>query len=167
MKKLLIPTAVLPYIVCLCLGYGVISQNFSDNTILILGIVALVTLVLSFVCNIIFILTTKSKSSMELLRTTLLIKAIHIPTYIVIFIFGAMLGVMFFMTFPIILLLVLIDYLTLWMSGMISIYAHIRVIKEKRISSTAPVVISMICQLFFCLDIISLIVIYVKGKEKA
>ena len=78
-------------------------------------------------------------------------------------------GLMFFMTFPFVLLLVLIDLLTLWISGMISVYSISKALKEGGLCSKAILSISMICQFFFCADVISMFVIrsVIKKKEKA
>ena len=67
--------------------------------------------------------------------------------------------VMFFMTFPFIILLVFIDLITLWLSGMISVCALVKGIRDKRISSKAPLIIALVCQMFFCADIISAFVV--------
>lgn len=80
MKKiLLLPTMLFPYLVCLCLGYGFVG-SFADGVAVVLAIVALITLILAFICNLIFIFATKNKTATELLKTAFLIKAIHIPT---------------------------------------------------------------------------------------
>ena len=158
-KLLLIPTTIFPYTVCLCLGYGFIAQSFSDTTIKMLGLLSLVTLALSLMCNLFYVFTTKEKTAKELIKTAFLIKAAHIPTYILIFALGVLMGLMFFMTFPFILLLIIIDLITLWSSGMISVYSLVRSSKEGVLSSKPLLIIAMVCQFFFCADIISLFVI--------
>ena len=113
-KLLLIPTMLFPYTVCICLGYGFISRNFNDLPITVLAIASLVCLALSLICTTIYLIITKNTDPKKLLKIALLIKLLHIPTYVLIFIFGAMMGIMFFMTLPIILLLILIDLITLF-----------------------------------------------------
>ena len=160
MKKcLLIPTLIFPYIVCLCLGYGFVAQSFSNVTIKVVGILALATLVLSFICNLIYIFASKKEYATDLLKTAFLIKVIHIPTYILIFVLGVIMGLMVFMTLPLIILLIVIDLLTLWISGMISIHALIKSLKEGEMCPKALFVIALVCQMFFCADIISMLVI--------
>lgn len=166
MKKiLLLPTIFLPYTFCLIFGYISANQNMSYNTE-ISFIIPLITLFFSFVCNSIYIFTTKNISATQILRTALIIKAIHIPAYILIFLIGAIMGLMIFMTLPFILFLVLIDFIFLFMSGMISIYAHIKALKEKQICPSALLIISLICQAFFCADIVSLFVINIIAKKQ-
>ena len=164
-KLLLIPTTIFPYTVCLCLGYGFIAQNFSNTTIKIFGILSLVTLVLSLVCNLIYIFSALRNPAEELLKIAFIIKAVHIPTYILIFVLGVLMGLMFFMTFPFILLLIIIDLLTLWISGMISGYSLAKTLKEGGLCSKALLIIAMVCQFFFCADIISLCVIRIVIKR--
>ncbi len=164
-KLLLLPTTLFPYTVCLCLGYGFIAQSFSNTTIEILGIFAFVMLVLSFVCNLIYVFATKQNSAKELIKTAFLIKAVHIPTYILIFVLGVLMGLMFFMTFPFILLLIIIDLLTLWISGMISVYSLAKSLKEGGLCSKPLLIVAMVCQFFFCADIISLFVIKIATKN--
>ena len=158
-KLLLIPTTIFPYTVCLCLGYGFIAQSFSNTTIEIFGILALVTLALSLVCNFVYIFSTLRKPAEELLKIAFIIKAVHIPTYILIFILCVLMGLMFFMTFPFILFLIFIDLVTLWISGMISVYSIAKSLKESGLCSKSLLIIAMVCQFFFCADIISLFVV--------
>ena len=167
MKKiLLLPTILFPYMVCLCLQYGFIARNFSDTTIKVLAILALVTLSLACVCNFIYMFSARRTPAEDLLKTALFIKAMHIPTYILIFIFGFIMGLMFFMTFPFIMLLLIIDLLTLWISGMISMYSIAKSLKEDALCTKSLLVVAMICQLFFCADIISLFVVKNTIKRK-
>ncbi len=166
MKKLLIlPTILFPYMVCLCLGYGFVC-SFFDTTIAILAIASLVLLVASFVCNIIYFFTTKNITSAQLLKTAFLIKILHIPTYVAIYLLGLMMGLMFFMTSPFILFLVFVDLITLWLSGMISIYSLIRLLKDNSGISKALLIIALICQFVFCADIISLFILRISMKNK-
>ncbi len=164
-KLLLIPTTIFPYTVCLCIGYGY-NFGWSDTPIAILGILSLVTLVLSFVCNLIYIFTTLKEPADKILNTAFIIKAIHIPSYILIFILGFILSLMFFMTLPFILFLILVDLITLWLSGMISIYSIAQSLKKDGLCAKPLLIIAMICQFFFCADIISLFVVKLVMKKR-
>ena len=165
-KLLLLPTMLFPYMVCLSLGYGFIAQSFSNITFKALDIISLVTLALSFVCNFIYIFSTRKKTAELLLKNAFLIKAIHIPTYIFILALGIMMGLMFFITFPFILILIVFDLLTLWISGMISVYSIAKSFKASGLCSKSLLIIAMICQFFFCADIISLFVVKIVIKKK-
>ena len=70
-------------------------------------------------------------------------------------------GLVFFMAIPLILLLVIVDYLTLFFSGTLSVMATIKSLKKAKTLS----ITTLVCQFFFCLDIISLIVYCIKIKK--
>lgn len=163
-KLLLLPTMLFPYMVCLCLGYGFIAHGWSDAIFIIFGVIALIVLALSFVCNIVYIVLTRKSPAEELLKTALLIKLIHIPTYILIFLVGIIMALTFWMTLPFILLFIVVDLLTLLMSGMISIYSLITALRCEGLCSKKLLGIALACQFFYCADIISLLV--VKGAIK-
>lgn len=176
-KSLLIPTMLFPNVVAGTLAAMLISAYFSDNEnanmwkfVDYLWPIALALLGLAILLNLVFIFHAKSHAksadSMQLLQAALLVKCVHIPAYVIIFIYGLLLGMMFFMTFPLILLLVLFDGVFLLLSNMISWYAIGRALGEQRYQMTAPLVIALICQFFFCADIISLLVVYLMMKSK-
>lgn len=162
MKKcLLIPAIIFPYTVFLCL-----VSMFSNTIIKVFVIIPIITFILSFICNLIFIFTTRNASAKELIQSSLLIKALHIPTYIVFFLWGLIMGLMFHMTFPFIIFLMIIDLLTLWISSMVSIYSIIKAIKEKNTYSTAFLVVTLFCQFFWCADIAGLFIVFIVTKMK-
>ncbi len=165
-KLLLIPTAVFPYSFCACLAYGFGSGHFSGDLIITaLGILCLLCFILAIICNIVFMILSRKQDSKELLKATLILKMIHIPSYILIFILGLLMGIMFFMTFPFIIFLVFIDCITLFLSGMIAVWALVKSIKQDAVIS----IVTLICQFFFCADIISLFVMYfiIRKRKKA
>lgn len=165
-KLLLLPTIIFPYVVCLFLGYMLIPNDITDTMYKVFAVFLIIVLAISFVCNLIYIFIVKDKSPYELLKTALLVKIIHIPTYILIFILGLIMGMMFFMTFPLIIFLVLVDLLTLWLSGIISIHSISKVLKETKSCSKPVLVFAIICQFIFCADVISLFVVKSLTKNK-
>ena len=74
-------------------------------------------------------------------------------------------GLMLFMTFPFVIFLVIVDLLTLLISGMISVYAIARLSKDGVPCSKSLLIVAMICQVFFCADIISLVVVVITVKN--
>lgn len=167
---LLIPTALFPYVIVgAFLVLNLIPEKFM-NTIMInsdfLGIVFAVLFVLSIICNILYIALPKTTDARKILKAALIIKCIHIPTYIVIFLYGLGLGLMFFMTLPFIIILVFIDLLTLFLSNFISIYALAQSIKQKSFGNNAAPITAIVCQFFFCADLISMIVAFCLCKKK-
>ena len=160
-KLLLIPTGAFPYFFCIYLAYGFV-EGFVGSIFTVLGDSCLACCVVAVVCNIIFMVLSKNQDSKSLLKAVFILKLIHIPSYVLIFILGLMMGLMFFMTFPFIALLVLIDCITLFLSGMISVFSLIKNISKNRVLS----LIALICQFFFCADIISLFIINILSKKE-
>jgi hypothetical protein len=98
----------------------------------------------------------------DLIRAALLIKLFHIPAYIVVFVFGVIAAIMIFMTLPLILMLILFDCIVLLFSSLISVFALAKNIKNNKLLS----VVALICQFFFCADIISLFVLWIISKNQ-
>lgn len=157
-KLLLLPTALFPYTVCL-----LIASMFGggESAVRTLGIACLVCLGLAFVCNIGFMAVSREQDARSLVKTALILKAIHIPSYVLIFLLGLGLGISIIMTFPLVLFLVLTDAVTLFLSGMISVYALVRNAGNQKVLS----VVGLICQFFFCADVISLFVLNMNAKR--
>ena len=154
-KLLLIPSAIFPYSVCLCLGYGFVSGHFRDQVMTVLMNSCLVCAVLAVLCNILFMFFSRNQSACSLRKTALLLKIVHIPSYVLIFALGFLMGLMLFMTFPFIIILVILDCITLFISSMISVFALIK----KMNSDAAVSVLVIVCQFIFCADVISLYVL--------
>jgi len=161
-KLLLIPTAVFPYSFCLLLACG-FFVSWSDFLFNALGILCFLCFIFGIICNIVFMILSRKEDSKDLLMIALLLKMIHITPYILIFGLGLIMGFMFFMTFPFIIFLVFIDCITLFLSGMISVFALIKNLKK----NCSVSLVTMICQILFCIDIISLFILNLDSiKEK-
>ncbi len=150
MKKwLLVPAMAFPY--ALVAGF-VLSLGFGDYALLVyVGLF----LLLPLVCNIAFCVSAKNADPREIISMALLVKLLHIPVYIVVFLFGAAASLMVIFTFPLILAAILFDCLTLFISSTVSVFALVKNIKiNKKLS-----LIALVCQFFFCADVISLLVL--------
>lgn len=176
MKKcLLIPTIVFPYfMMSLFLLFFFVGEKISDqfsgwflDHIGAIGIGILLWILLAVVLNTVFLLKNKNSDATDVLKAAILVKCLHIPVYVMFFLFGLLLVMMFFMTMPLILLVVLIDYVTLWLSNMLSLAAIIKGFRQFSTEFTTPLVVSLICQFFFCADIISLFVLSANIRKKA
>ena len=162
MKKfLLLPTILFPYLFSSILLCVYIRGNIGGKLVIALLICTIISLVLAFICNAIFLALSRKDDYNSLAKLALIVKIIHIPTYVFIFILGLALGLVFFMAIPLILLLVIVDYLTLFFSGTLSFTATIKSLKKAKTLS----ITTLVCQFFFCLDIISLIVYCIKIKK--
>ncbi len=150
MKKwLLVPAMAFPY--ALVVGL-VLSLGFGDYALFVyVGLF----LLLPLACNIAFCISAKNADPYELVRMALLVKLLHIPSYIIVFLFGAGASLMFIFTFPLILAAIIFDCITLFISSTISVFALAKNIKNNKKLS----LIALVCQFFFCADVISLLVL--------
>lgn len=161
-KLLLIPVTVFPYSYVLGLF---ISELFANEEVAIWVFTSVVAFffVSPLICNIVYMVLSKNADTGELIRAALIIKLVHIPAYVMIFLFCLVASIMILMTFPLILMLMLFDYIVLLSSGMISVFALAKNIKyNKKLS-----IIALICQFFFCADVISLFVMHRISKKQA
>lgn len=161
MKKYLwlIPAAAFQYTFCTWLSYCFLSMHFTGSIIsTALGYLCVFCFFAAIICNIIFMIAVRKEEPRRIVIAAFILKLIHIPTYILIFAIGCMMGIMWFMTFPFILFLIAVDILTMFISGMVSVFSVARNAKGNAASS----VLTIICQFVFCLDVISLSVFTLK-----
>ncbi len=159
-KLLLLPVALYPYLFILWLAI----MNFlasTEQTPLAL-VISFIFLALPTVCNIIYMVLSRKEDAHKLLGQALLVKVIHIPSYVLIYLFGLGASLMIFMTFPLIIFLVLFDFLILLSSSMISIFA---LAKNAR-NMPALSIIALVLQHTFCADIISLFIVRRISKKR-
>ncbi len=156
---LLIPTILFPYVVIVNLLFFFFLQDyFPSSNVLIsraLDIAVIVTFFLAILFNIIYMIASRALPARRVLRTALIVKAIHIPAYLCIFLFAIPFAIMIFMALPMVLILVFLDGLSLFLSGMISIYALSKVCRQKAATTGIIPVLAIIGQFFFCIDVIT------------
>ena len=173
----LLPTVLLPY---LSLGvlctiflstthplFKYIMENWFNNNALyliailpIFGFVAIVLTLIYFIINI-----HKSHRALSLAKTAMIIKLIQIPTYIVFFVLGVILSLTpfgFGFTFG----LIILDYFTLILTGIINITAVVCSIRQHKFTFK-EIFWVIILQFFFCLDIIASIIFFIKLKKQS
>lgn len=160
-KLLLLPVMIFPY--ALLLG-GLFSELFFEDLApyVIGGVVGLFFLSAP-ICNIIFMIVSKNDDPHKLISSALLVKLVHIPSYVIVFLLGLITSIMIFFTFPLILMLILFDCIVLFFSSMISVFALVKNIKNRKALS----MIALICQFFFCADVISLFVLWIVSKKQS
>jgi hypothetical protein len=140
-----------------------LSELFTEDVApVVFGVFTLAFALASPVCNVIFMFLSRNDDPNDLIRTALVVKLIHIPSYIAVFIFGIYAALMIFMTLPLIIMLVLFDCTVLILSGSVSVFALAKNMKNNKLLSAA----ALVCQFFFCADIISLLVLHVASKKK-
>lgn len=112
-----------------------------------------------------FILPRLGYTENQLLFWNMLLKLCNIPIFCLIFPFGlAAMGV-FFMAIPILLFLVLFDYSLLLPSTMFGISGLLKAYRAHKISA-ATLIINIIMQFTFCLDVCSSVYLYISLRKK-
>ena len=159
-KLLLIPVIIFPYLLTL----GVLLGNLfpEDVAPIVSGVFIILFVLATPICNIVFMILSRKDDPYDLIRAAFLVKLVHIPAYIIVFIFGVIAAIMFFRTLPLILMLILFDCIVLFFSSSISVFALAKNINNNKILS----VVALICQFFFCADIISLFVLRLVSKKQ-
>ncbi|HEX3017860.1 MAG TPA: hypothetical protein VHP31_08420 [Caproicibacter sp.] len=125
--------------------------------LLIFYAAALVCSVATFIIGLV-----KKWNPQELLHINMVIKLIHIPAYILIFIIGLVCLLTIF-TFAISIVLMILDSMTIFLSGLIGLGGIIRSYSENKLSKKAAVMHGIL-QFVFCADVISSIIVYRKVK---
>lgn len=158
----LLPLILSPYALLLVL-VGIYNGWFTgtayDNTIddVLLGLIALYLFALLCVI-IVFIVGLAGKvDPLKRLRVNMMIKLIHIPAYILIFLIGFLCLFTIF-TIGVSLVLMILDCVTVFSSGLIGLSGVIRSRKANLISKKTAN-IHGILQFVFCADVISAIIL--------
>jgi hypothetical protein len=167
------PYSILFAIVCIFNGYFAESlfQNYGVyvfRTLFILYLAALICSVVSFIIGIV-----RKWSGEELLRTNMIIKLIHIPAYVLVFIIGLVNLIRLFTyllyenyCFALTIILMVLNCMTIILTGLIGLCGVIRSYKENKFSRK-EVFIHGFLQFVFCVDVISSIIAYKKARSQA
>ena len=167
---LLIPITLMPYallfsLYCVFIDHYIIENLFCSNGLLLL-LALLIFVLIAFVCTLIFTVVSinKENNSRRLAFANMLIKIIHMPAYIVIFV----LGVLFFMTiftFAFSIFFVLFDLAAIFMTGLIGLAANS---VEHRKGETGKVfaVINSILQFVYFADVVSAIMVFTRSRKQ-
>ena len=159
-KLLLLPVIIFPYLLVLGL---LLSELFPEDIAPIaFGCFVVLFALATPICNIIFMIVSQNDDSHDLIRAALLVKLVHVPSYVIVFICGVVASTMIFMTLPLIFMFILFDCIVLFLSSSISVFALAKDVKNNKILSIA----TLICQFFFCADIISLCVLRLVSKKQ-
>lgn len=161
---ILFPYLIVFTLICIFIGSGSSSMETISYAFLlilpVLYVVALVCAVVVFIKGI-----TNKKKSLEILRINMIIKLIHIPAYLIIFVLGLLSTITIF-TIGLAIVLLVLDLLTIAVSGLIGLGGVIGSLRENKISIKKAVIYGIL-QFMYCADVISSILIYrtVKATE--
>ncbi len=138
---------------------------FYENMFLFLAVIG-VLMILAIVCAIICLVLGLSGKwdSLSLAKTAMIIKLIHIPAYVVIFIWGFIFFItIWLMIFTVVL--AIIDYIILLTSTSLSLTAAINSAREGKCSIKSNIWF-IILQFIFCADVVAAVIFYFKLRKK-
>ena len=160
-KLLLLPVIIFPYILVLGVLLGELFPE--DIAPIVFGVFVILFALATPICNIIFMIVSKKDDPYKLIRMALFVKLVHIPSYVMVFLFGLVASLMIFMTFPLVLMCILFDVIVLLFSSSVSVFALVQNTKQVKALS----IVALIFQFFFCADVISLLVLNGILKNRA
>lgn len=174
MKKYLkmLPVMIYPYIymVCLILFFGLLNTVDIDtfNEYGIWGVLAVAVLVNLYAVVIVIIYLVQAirgkLDSKELTKLTMVIKLVQIPAYIIHFMLGLVGLILSIWGIGFIIWAILIDLLSIFLSGLVGMSAGISCYKEKTLSGGAAFLYSLL-SFIYCIDVVSSIVFFCKVRK--
>lgn len=161
MKKqtpLVMPVAIFPYLVVLALLLiftGALMDSVFQNNVFILLMGLAVAYVVALISAIILFATSLAAkmAASDVVRTNLILKLIQVPAYIAIFIIGIGCTITIF-TIGISIILMILDGMTIALTGLIGLSAVIKSKGEYKISPQAAISHGIL-QFVFCADVVS------------
>ena len=173
---LIIPSFLLPYLTLFLLALIFLSPKYAPfefiaekvfcSSIIIMFVALLLFIILSATLSVVcFVMCICKKwDALSLAKTAMIIKLLQIPAYILIFALGAALALTIF-TMIFSFVLAIIDYITLMLSGLITVSSVINASREGIIEFKKSFWV-VILQFIFCADIVAAIIFYVLMKKK-
>lgn len=148
-----------------CAGSEGPMMFFYENMLLFLAVIG-VLMIMAIVCAVICLVLglTGKWDSLSLAKTAMIIKLIHIPAYIVIFIWGFIFFItIWLMIFTVVLAIV--DYIILLTSTSLSLASAINSAREGKCSIKSNIWF-IILQFIFCADVVTAVIFYFILKKK-
>lgn len=177
MKKYLkmLPIMIYPYIYIICLVLYVFAcSQFSGVDVQAYGSLAL--LAAAVICNLycLFMIIANivqacrgKYTARELTKMTMIFKLVQIPAFLFHFLMGAAGLLMSVWGIGFIMLAILMDVLSIFLTGMVGIGAAIACAKQKALSKGGAVIYAIL-NFIFCVDVVSSIIyfIVIRGRSK-
>lgn len=170
-----IPILLLPYLALLTLAtiflstdgsfFNWVMENvFRSNALYLIAAFLIYCLLVTVLSVIYFIVSIYKKwDALSQAKLFMMIKLLQIPSYVLIFALGVVLSITIF-TFPFSIALMLLDSLTLFLTGLGVASAVINAIRQN-IFKSKEIIWVMIAQFIFCLDVVAAIIFYRKLKS--
>ena len=143
----------------------IVERFFGGNGLWLLFVI-FVTIVISFICTLVYMpfCLAKGWGARQTAFFNMLIKLVQIPAYLAIFV----LGVLFFLTiftYAFSVFFVLFDCITIFLTGLVGLTANLRLYKERKCSGSFAA-LNSVCQFVFCIDVISAVIVYICSRKE-
>ena len=160
--------ASFPYLVLITFIFivtGVFANTVFQNNIIIVLILLIVFYIIALACSVVFFMKNllNKTNPKNILRINMIIKLLQIPAYILIFLFG-LLNLITIFTAAITIVLMFLDGMAIFLTGLIGLCGIIRGFLEGKLSKKTAVIHGLL-QFIFCADVISCIIVYKKVKN--
>ena len=168
-KSLFLPAAIFPYTILLafvCIYQGTVIEAFFNANLFLFLLFFFLWWVAALVMTIRQIVRAvrQEDSAAALAKANMILKLIHIPVYVGIFLMGLALSVT--ILFAVILLLVVLDLMAIALSGLVGCAAVVRGQAEGHLTRTQAITFGVL-QFVFCLDVISAVVLWLKLRTSS
>ena len=172
----LLPTILLPYVTLLLVAIVILSTNmpvfefildhvFQENGLYILATLLILCMIAAVFSIAYFVLSIRKKwNPVSLAKFAMIIKWMQAPAYVAIFALGLIFAITLF-TIPIAIIFVLVDCLTLVLTGLLPISAAVLAVRQG-IFRTKDVLWIILLQFIFCADVLAATVFYKKLRNK-
>jgi len=172
---LLLPTILLPYVTLLLAAtlflspYSpafefIVDHVFQENALLILAaLLAFCLIALAFSITHFILSVRKRMNPVSLAKCAMVIKWIQVPAYLVIFVLGLILAISLF-TIPIAIIFILVDCLTLLLTGLVTISAAVIAVRQD-ILQTKDVLWIILLQFVFCADVLAATILFTRLRK--
>lgn len=169
MKKIIfvLPGAIFPYTLLFalyCIFTGFLMESVFENNAFTLLFYLLVFFAVSLLGNLVFLILSivRRWDAKKISFINMMVKLIQIPAYVLIFILGLIFMLTVF-TYAFSIFFVLFDCLAIFLSGLTGVACVVRCYAEGKASKPFSI-INGILQFFFCIDVVSAVVVFIKSK---
>ena len=162
----------IPFLIMAILAYLPNPPSEAIKVLAIVGFSAFMLMIPVCIISFVFALLNFRGNKSSPLKTTMIVKLCLIPWYVFNFLVCAVLVAGFmnpwlFLATPLLIFIeVASTYIFMLSTGAHSIIYIIKNMITKNVKPNAKVIIALVFQLFFCLDIVGSIMLNVKGRKK-
>lgn len=169
-NKKLLPIVLYPYLYMVCFGILVLITPYVEDVAIGVLIVLLLGIAVTVYCIIMGAksISAASKGKLDGLKfakLNLITKSVHVLSYIIHFALGIISLIMGVWGIGILFYVIIIDFLTIMLSGLIGVASAIACKKESRISDGICILYSIL-SFFYVVDFIMAIVLWKNVKKE-